>query len=372
MFKRKRNLSAALFVGCVVSIVSCTKNDVTPGIQPYTVPATYTFSNMNNTEASSSVSMWVGLTGYLGKGTTRVLSQDTANYLWNNTNAAFTAEVVTGIPFSSTQLNALSHNIAAKTADQLVFKAAIDSMVKISSFNAANASLGVAGKIGTRLVNHAGLEYNQLVAKGLMGALQLNQVIACLNRVATDDNITVIPGQGTAMEHDWDLAFGYVGIPKDYDSSVVYTSATADRPLAIGGYFRERAGYIQAGGKIFEAFRKGRAAITAKDYAVRDAAIATIKENLEKTIAASCYAYAGIAQTSTDLASKFHAMSEGAGFAIALKYRQASSKLTEANYQLLVNIFKTDFYALAADASHTKLNQAKAILVAAYGQLQAG
>ena len=353
---------------------SCTDNTgVQPeGPKPYTVPSTYTFSNVDYKESASRISMWQGFQTYLGKASTRVLSADTVNYLWNNTNKAFTSELASNIPYPATDLNGLSYNLSGKVADAALFKMLADSTVYVSKFNKNAASKGVPGKIGSRLLSGKGLEFNQVVAKGLMGGLVLNNVNAILDKIPSDNNTTEVAGKGTPMEHNWDLAFGYVGIPMDYDTTFNYSTqpVKADRPLAIGGYFAERGKYIQAGGRVYEAFRKGRAAISAKDYATRDAAIATIKEYLEKTLAASAYVYVTSPQTQTALDSKFHGLSEAAGFVAALKYRPTTSKLTEANYQKLVSIMNTSFYTLAEDASNTKLKEAQAILTEAYGKLQ--
>ncbi len=363
-----------LSVTTILFAASCSEKDDAPqGQIPYTVPDTYTFANVDYKESAARISMWVGLTGNLGKSNVRQLSQDTINNLWTNTNSPFAAETASNIPYTFDQLNTLTtYSLATKTADVATFKAFADSMVKVSQYYNTPASQGVAGKIGTRIFNYTGLEFNQAVAKGLMGALQLSNIISILNKIPTDNNSTVVAGLGTEMEHNWDLAFGYVGIPADYDSAFVYTAAPvkADRPLAIGGYFAERAKFIGAGGRVFEAFREGRAAITAKDYETRDADIAIIKEYLEKTLAAAAYNYITAPQTQTELSSKFHGLSEGYGFIQALKYRAATSPLTAANYQKLVDILNTDFYTLAADASNTKLKEAQAIITNAYGQLQ--
>ena len=172
----QRKIMMVLFAACSMGLwTACTKDD-TITIQPYTVPASYDFSNSEYTEASGRVSMWAGITNYLGKSTTRQLSADTANFLWNNTNSAFTSETVTNIPFSPAELNGLTFNVAAKSADAAVFKKLIDSMVNVSQYYKNNGSAGIPGKIGTRLFNHSGLEFNQVVAKGLMGALVLNQI----------------------------------------------------------------------------------------------------------------------------------------------------------------------------------------------------
>lgn len=370
--------SMMLVAGAAFIFTACDKDDK-PGTPSYTVPDTYNFDNVEYEESAARISMWVGFTGNLGKGNVRQLSQDSITNMWNNTNSSFANETVSNIPFTADELNALSFNLSGKTADAVAFKQLADLTVQTSAHFEETASKGVPGILapaggGTkRLVNEKGLEYNQAVAKGMMGALSLNNIIAILDKISTDDNTTVVAGQGTAMQHNWDLAFGYVGIPKDYDTSFNYSASPqkADRPLGLGGYFAERGKYIQAGGKVFEAFRKGRAAIGAKDYAVRDEAIAIIKEYIEKTLAAAAYAYVTNPQGQSELASKFHGLSEGAGFVLALKYRPANSKLTAENYNKLAAILNTDFWVLAEDASNTKLKEAQAILTTAYGQLQA-
>lgn len=364
-------LTISIFATVSASVLSC-KKDNKETIAPYTVPATYSFTNVEYKESAARISMWNGYQGLLGKSASRKLSQDTVDNLWNNVKSSFTAETAAGIPYTFDVLNTLSFNLAGKSADPAVLKAYADSMVKVSAFFNTPASRGVAGKIGTtRIFNYTGLEFNQAVAKGLMGSLSLYNVSSLLDNASTADNKTVVAGQGTDMEHKWDLAFGYIGLPKNYDSGKVYVAATdVDRPLGLGGYFGERGKFIKAGGKVFEAFRTGRAAVSARDYAARDAAAATIKEYIEKTLAAAMYNYITAPQTQADLGAKFHGLSEGFGFAVALKYRPANSKLTAANYQTLMDIMKTDFYVLADDASNTKLKQAQAILTAAYGQLQ--
>jgi hypothetical protein len=143
-----------------------------------------------------------------------------------------------------------------------------------------------------------------------------------------------------------------------------------NRPLLWGGYLAERGKPIQAGGKLFEAFRKGRAAIAAKDYAVRDAAIKTIQDTWEELAAIAALNYVTVPQSSSsigNLGTQFHALSEGYGFILALKYRSASSKLTDANYQRLVQIISTNFYTLVDEPNFAKLNEAKTILQTTYG-----
>lgn len=366
-----------LFKICAVAgicavMFSCKKNDNTPVIQPYTVPDTYSFDNVEYKEAASRVTMSLGVGTYLSRATSRDLSQDTITNLWNNTNANFTAEIVVNQPYAFDILNSIGYNASGKTADAAIFKAFADSMVFISQNRGNTGSQGVAGKVGSRVVNHRGLEFNQLVAKGFFGALSLNNVISLLDKAATDDNNTQTE-TGTAMQHDWDLAFGYIGLPKTYDSSINYTQApyntNPERPLGIGGYFFERARPIKAGGTVFEAFRRGRAAIGAKDYTVRDAAAATIKEYLEKTLAASAYAYLSLSKTRTDDAARFHDFSEATGFMLALKYR-GTTMLSAQAYQEILTALNVDFWTLSdATVLNNIVGATQGKLVAAYGKL---
>jgi hypothetical protein len=136
-----------------------------------------------------------------------------------------------------------------------------------------------------------------------------------------------------------------------------------------GGYLAERGKPIQAGGILFEAFRKGRAAIGAKDYPVRDQQVKIIQETWERLAGAAALAYVTIPQASAsvgNLGTQFHALSEGYGFVLALKYRPANSKLTDANYQKLLAVLNTNFYTLVNEANFAKLKEAEAILKTTY------
>src|SRR4029078_1614972 len=184
--------------------ISCNKND-DDKIPQYTVPDSYaTFDNVEFAEATMAVNMGAGFTGYLGKGSTRQLSQDTVNFLWNNTGNAFTSEFTPSLPNTAAQMNTSGFGIASKTADAIIFKTLADSMVKISAFYNTPGSQGVAGKQGgTRLFNYSGFEFNQGVLKGLFGGLQLGKVNQHLDASKTADNNTVVAGKGTAMQHEW-------------------------------------------------------------------------------------------------------------------------------------------------------------------------
>lgn len=355
---------AVLAVSAAFFLSSCSKDDDKTGTPQYNVPATYSFDNVDYSSSTARISMMVKLDAYMKKATTVKLKQDTVNNMFNNT----------GNPFGDAKLDASGLTLAEKTADAVTFKSYMDSVVSASQRNDIQASQGASGYLprgaGKIIVGANGIEYGQAALKGMMGGLFFKEAMTILSKISQDDNNTVVPGQGTAMQHHWDEAFGYLAIPTDYDSSKAYTSADANRPLLWGGYLAERGKSIQAGGILFEAFRKGRAAIGAKDYTVRDEAIKAIQTTWERLAAAAALAYVTQPQSSANignLGAQLHALSEGHGFIAALKYRAAGSKLSDADFQKLVSIMNTNFYTLVNEAGFKSLNDAKNILTATYG-----
>jgi len=122
------------------------------------------------------------------------------------------------------------------------------------------------------------------------------------------------------MEHLWDEAYGYIyggdnptatpnPVYKFWSSYINQVDADSDF-----GTLRE---------DIELAFRTGRAAIVANDYATRDAQIAIIKQKLAlvPAVRAVFYLKEGKAKLITDSGAKgFHALSEGYGFIMSLRY----------------------------------------------------
>ncbi len=357
------NRSALAIAFGLVTLASCKKDDnKTP---EYSVPATYTYDNVDYSEATIHIKMMTVLNSYMGTGSSAKLDQIKADNLWNNTNN----------PFGNDTLDKSGFSITGRTADAATYKAFVDSVVAISQNYTDSAYNGKGGRLtratGSKsLVGATGLENNQGVVKGTMGSLLFKEAVNLLSNIGSADNNTVIAGKGTAMQHNWDMAFGYLSIPVDYDSSKVYASTDPQRPLLWGGYLAERGKYIQAGGIIWEAFRKGRAAIVAKDYATRDACAKTIMDTWEKLAAAAAWNYMKSPQSGSNLADKLHGLSEGYGFILSLKYRSAGSKLTAENYNKLLAIANTNFYTLLNEPGYAKLNEGLTILTNTYGQLQ--
>ncbi len=359
------NRSALAIAFGLVTLASCKKDDDDTKIPEYTVPATYSFENTDYSEATVHVKMMVSLNSYMSSGSNAKLDQVKADNLWNNTNN----------PFANDTMDKSGFAIGSRTADATTFKGFVDAVVAVSQNYTDSAYDGKAGRLtrgsGSKaLVGATGLENNQAVAKGVMGSLLFKEAVNLLSNIGNVDNSTIIAGKGTAMQHNWDLAFGYLSIPTDYDTSKTYPSSDPKRPLLWGGYLAERGKYIKAGGTMWEAFRKGRAAIAVKDYTTRDACAKTIMETWEKLSAAAAWNYMKSPQSGTNLADKLHGLSEGYGFILSLKYRASGSKLSAENYNKLLVIANTNFYTLLNEPGYAKLNEGLTILTNAYGQLQ--
>lgn len=205
------------------------------------------------------------------------------------------------------------------------------------------AAPGVAGQIddgsNTRYINAIGLEYDQAVAKGLIGALMLDQTLnnylspavldQATNRVDNDNGVLVEGKNYTNMEHKWDEAFGYVygasPDPANANATVGADDSFINKYLGRLEGDEDFAGTATA---LFDAFKLGRAAIVAKDYELRDLQANRIQDILSELIAIRSVYYlqqAKIAFANNDLGAAFHDLSEGYGFIHSLQFTKDTS-----------------------------------------------
>lgn len=259
-------------------------------------------------------------------------------------------------PFALADLNASTKSIKSKVAASRDFfssNTAEASTIKTDFENWINeqvnevfpnentlAAAGTAGQIAdgstVRYVNAKGLELNQAVNKGLIGALMLDQiannylstaVLDEADNVANNDNGIVADGQNyTTMEHKWDEAYGYL----------FATAANTANPIAsvgsndsfLGKYVIRVEGdsdFTGIAGEIFSAIKLGRAAIVAHDYVARDLQADLIKTRLSEITAIRAIYYMqqgknSLEQTTPDYGAAFHNLSEGFGFLYSLRF----------------------------------------------------
>ena len=344
MISTKQFLSLVVFS---TFFIACSDDDSTsPATETYTIPTTYTFERNN----ASSVD-------YSGQSARIVMLQEMGDYFKTQATAGNAVDVTvlnnmfsnTGNPFSTTELNTSGKQLKNKTAASLDYFTLLygggttAEQVSVRTFfesqftegtNASQgnfAAEGIAGKYldgsSYRLFSANGLEPQQVLLKGMMGASFMDQIVnnyLSVNKLDTGTNviensnkILEVGENFTTMEHNWDEAYGYVYGGDDVaNNSYKFWSSYINQVNADSDFNKVKA-------SIEFAFRKGRAAIVANDYATRDAQIAIIKEKiaLVPAVRAVYYLQEGKAKLVTDNGAKaFHALSEAYGFIMTLRY----------------------------------------------------
>lgn len=261
-------------------------------------------------------------------------------------------------PFDAAELNAATDKvISAKTAqsfsateadaERARFVNYFNELERVSKMRGNTAEQGKAGILGTnRLVDEKGFEYSQFVQKGLIGAMMLDQIANIY--LGTDkqsaDNTTPAEGKNyTAMEHHWDEAYGYLTSNDTYPVS--------GKESFLGSYASQGTSVHDGAENLYLAFLKGRAAIVNNDLTTRDEQIAYIRTQLEKAVATVAISYLNKTNSATDDASRFHALSEGAGFIYSLRFAH-NAKINRAKSEELLNLLTgkaNGFWSLTKD-----------------------
>ena len=373
-------------------IVSCSKDDDTPtpvvnnggggGNPTYQIPTTYVFVD----GSSQSTVSFDGQKQRLEMLSEMVIYMKTANTLGTTVSATQLKNMYANNGYTWTDAPGLgmtgsTKQLKDKTAEgdigiQAMFENYMDSLAYISSLNFSNSTetYGQAGvwTNGTKsyLMGGNGFEYGQLIEKGLMTAVFMNQMtVNYLGTLADDDNTTPLSGKTyTEMQHHWDEAFGY------FSSEIDYPTNGTDR---FWGKYAQGSveALLGAGTNIMNAFLKGRAAIDNNDYTTRDAQIAIIRDQMEKVCAGTAIHY--LNEAKANIASptlKNHVLSEAIAFIDGLRYGYNSINgisITSAEVDIALGYIGNDLSAvsitnlnLAIDliASKTGLNDVKASL----------
>ena len=256
-------------------------------------------------------------------------------------------------PFANEELNNSAKNIHSKvaasidlfssnTVESSEIKSTLESFItnqyeEVIPLSNSLAIRGTAGQIadGTtaRYVNSKGMENDHLLAKSLIGALILDQIInnylsssildEASNKQDNDVNQTVIEQAYTTMEHKWDEAYGYLfGLSINPEDPL----PTLGEGMFLNKYLKrvnDDNDFTGIATDVFNAFRIGRAAIVAKEYDIRDEQAAILKSNLSKVIGIRAVYYLQQAKNlleSQNYGAAFHALSEGYGFIYSLRF----------------------------------------------------
>lgn len=336
-----------------ILFISCEDDDQDTGTNPEFVevnaPATYTFER--NGESTVSFS---------GQTTRIQMAEELVDAMldFESTTESSLLNMFSNenTPFSSASLNDSDKDLKSKVASsvdyfsqntataseiRVFFESQLSGQInEVFPNQMIAASSGVAGQIAdaenTRYVNGKGLEYDQITTLGLIGALMGDQILnnylspAVLDQgtnIEDNNNGILVEGESyTDMEHKWDEAFGYVyGASPDV--------ANANSTIGLDDSFMNKyIGRVEGDSdfegiaqEIFDAFKLGRAAITAQNYEVRDAQAAILREKLSEVIGIRAVYYleqGKNALVAEQLGTAFHDISEGYGFIYSLQFTQ--------------------------------------------------
>ena len=232
-------------------------------------------------------------------------------------------------PVTAAQLNALFDNSDALWSDIATDKKISDKVSGLLDPNFVAQIRAWFDTVQTRSAMFAGsadavttadgIYIPEAIEKGLMGAMMYAEAVNYLvNKVPVADNVTVKPGQGTAMEHNWDEAFGYFGASHNYHQlSIADRRANVDAnndgkidPSTERTYFHGRYGAtadtsfatftsqrLDLGNAVMKAFIEGRQAIADNDEEKRDDSRLAILSNWDKIMAGNAVRYAGVIKT---------------------------------------------------------------------------
>lgn len=304
----------------------------------YKVPTTYDFENVSYDGQITRQNMVAEMTFYMetGRNSGTVLTGQRLKDMFANQNNPFT--------FSSTK----QLKDKCFLADRNTLESWMDSLAAASTSTqpAAAGQAGIATSLDGNdhyLLSANGFDYTEMIEKGLMGAVFYYQAVGNYLTAAEIgdgvDNVTVTPGEGTTMQHHWDEAFGYLGVPKNFPTN------TTDARF-WGEATQERDALLGCSKVLMDAFLLGRAAINNDDHDTKDAQALKISNEWERVIAATSIHELNEAKTHlSDDALRNHEISEAIGYMRGLRYSPIK-KITESQLQSLLDSFGNDLYSI--------------------------
>jgi hypothetical protein len=340
-----------LVFGLVSCLFACNDDDDAPSLRTkidYSTlnaetPYAQTFVDANGastvdlTQGNQRYKMFQALNFYGSSSISANTQIDAAKLknMFSNTGNPFVDISTSTISVTGAELNASGlqlKNVVASSrptteaeAVRAKFESLFDELAVASASVTKTASPGVAGKLGSYLVDAKGIETIQVIQKSLIGALQLDYIGNVLldEGLTADNSKTVSDKNYSQLEHNWDEAYGLLTL------NPIYLQGASDAQrstfeFALGSYIWEynKANYA----KIYPAFLKGRAAIVNNDKTELQAQATFIRTQMELAIASAAIGYLDKWKTavangnnSAD-AVRAHAIGEGLGFIYSLRF----------------------------------------------------
>jgi len=338
----------SLLCATALTFASCDKECDEPAPMPsgggnaVTTPPTYSFTDGSGNSTVSfngqaqRLEMLSEMTALMKSTNTSGTSIDgqALRDMYANNGITWIDGPALGMTGSSKQLKSKTAAAPSGIADpaiQAQFELLMDEMTALSATTQSGSPNGGQGQGGVvvsttdpskmYLQNENGMEYTQLIEKGLMGAVFYNQIVQNYlgNAELNVDNTTPVDPAGgkyyTEMEHAWDEAYGYFTTATDYAPGGNGTNRF------WGNYANGRETLMGSATKIATAFRRGRAAIAVNNIAVRDAQRVILRDELQKVVAGTAIHYLnGSVADFGDDALRNHQLSEAIAFIGGLPY----------------------------------------------------
>ena len=340
-----------LSLGILLLAFSCEKDNPEPETSSaYNTPSTYEFLDANG----NSTVDYSGQTDRLNH------LREMVTYMKTVTTTSINAQQLKDM-FANTNENGNGHFTFTSSGKQLknkcfsldidLFEKYMDSIeIASNDYNqvAGNGQAGVLSNgTSTYLFNASGMEPLQFIEKGIMGAVFMHQALNVYfgdEKMSVDNSNAVDADNGkyyTALEHHWDEAFGYFGVPIDFPASI---------PNDFWGkYSNNQNSLLSSNTVLMNHFIKGRAAITANVPADYTSSISSIQNMWEDVSANQAIKYLNDALTyfGTNDAAYLHALSEAYAFAWNLRYIPESVRnITQNEHIAIMELFGGNLWNL--------------------------
>ena len=347
-----RILTILFFSGVTAALSSCSKEGCTdPNASNYDadaktsnndlceynyrVPETYVFTDLNGNNTVS----------YSGQTARMDMLSEMVTYLKsaNGSNSSpATLDASTLLAMYDNSYTGWNNNSLVGNGKQLKSKTALNDAGIQGMFEAwMNAAAAASpDQTGSYLQDSTGIEWTQMIEKGLMGACFASQMTSnYLAGIEADDNENAVDVDAgkyyTQMEHHWDEAYGYFTDAADYPTNGTnrFWGKYANK-----SYLEDNLGSAT---DISTAFRTGRAAISSHNIPAaleqRDIIISEVKQmqagmaihylNDVKSKVSS-----GAGQTAIN-----HSMSEALAFIFGIQFISETPDMSNAEVMSLVN-----------------------------------
>lgn len=366
-----KTFSLSLLAVGSIFLNSCTDTIVDPGAEQTTYDFAPDMSYSGQTVRLLLVDSLMNRIKQLDDAGAIPVSAADLNAIFDNTTGLF-SNIATGKKLSDKVSGAVNPMMVAQ------LRAWFDSLATRSAMHAGSIEA---------LTTSDGVYLLEAVEKSLMGAVLYAQAINYLrNEVPVANNVTITPGEGTAMAHNWDEAFGYFGASRNYAelktaaerrSSFDWNNDGKIDPASERNFYFARytatvdtqhftytdKGTMNLGDAIVKNFIAGREAIADNNTEKVASATNAILTAWDKVIGANAVRYGGVIKTQIAAGKGYNGQwAEMKGF-IDMSQYNTQSMLSAAKYAEL----KALIGEKPADVTTEKVDQIISIIKTAYG-----